>query len=490
MNISKNNFADWVINKNSSDKIFCVDSLGNSISYKDLGNKVRSFSSVLKHIFNIQPQQRIGIYIDDTIEWPIAFLSCIYIGANPLLLYKNLLKKDVKKICSLADCEIIISKSTDDIEGIVYIDNLFILNLNDSYRLGDNLNVLPYDFHKDEMCWWALSSGSTGEYKCIVNRHGSFEDLYNVANKRVGITENSKVLCVAKMAFAWGLAHLMWVLSNNATLFLIAGVPAPTIIFKMLHQHNITMMCLSPYILNAMCKKKDQTIPSITKIISSGEPLSKHIRNKVKNTFNKKIFDGYGTSEIWSAISIQEEDNVSFDNIGSVITGIDYKIINEKGVKCKEEEPGELYVKHPAQALMYWKDKKSTYKTFRGDWVRTGDKVFEKENKLVFLSRLDDILKIKGLFVSPIEIENVILNYPQVESCVVSGTKNSDGLMTIHGFIVLSKNNKNFDLKLLKKYMKEELPAEKIPTHINIINEIPKTINNKTKRNYFVDLKV
>ena len=139
---------------------------------------------------------------------------------------------------------------------------------------------------------------------------------------------------------------------------------------------------------------------------------------------------------------------------------------------------------------MYWKDKKSTYKTFRGDWVRTGDKVFEKENKLVFLSRLDDILKIKGLFVSPVEIENVILNYPQVESCVVSGTKNSDGLMTIHGFIVLSKNNKNFDLKLLKKYMKEELPAEKIPTHINIINEIPKTINNKTKRNYFVDLKV
>ena len=55
------------------------------------------------------------------------------------------------------------------------------------------------------------------------------------------------------------------------------------------------------------------------------------------------------------------------------------KIINEKGLKCKEEEPGELYVKHPAQALMYWKDKKSTYKTFRGDWVRTGDKVFEKE---------------------------------------------------------------------------------------------------------------
>tara|TARA_Y100000114_G_C11716072_1_gene305993 strand:+ start:180 stop:842 length:663 start_codon:yes stop_codon:yes gene_type:complete len=214
-------------------------------------------------------------------------------------------------------------------------------------------------------------------------------------------------------------------------------------------------------------------------VIVAGEPLSKQIRQKFFDTYKRNIIDNYGTSETWGTIAIQDSDTDDWnDNVGTVLKGVEYKIVD-----------GELYVKHPSRALMYWKNKTANDYTFQGDWFRTGDSVkLRDDGKLQFLGRRDNQLKIKGIFVSPLEIETVIMDFQGIENCVTVGIQNKDGLNEIHSFLLLSNNNEDFDKKMLQNYVRSKLPKEKVPTAIHIVKEIPKTINNKTKRKYFVEL--
>ena len=127
--------------------------------------------------------------------------------------------------------------------------------------------------------------------------------------------------------------------------------------------------------------------------------------------------------------------------------------------------------------------------SFPRDWFRTGDRVrINEDGKVQFLGRIDNQLKIKGIFVSPIEIESIIMDYEGIENCVTVGAKNSDGLNVIHTFILLSNNNEEFNKKNLQEFIRSKLPKEKAPSQIHIVDEMPKTINNKTRRKYFVDM--
>jgi benzoate-CoA ligase len=468
----RNNFAYWCTERRRL-KTFSIDSNGDKLTYDNLKEKVKNFSALLRNKYKITPQQRVGIYINDTVAWPVAFLSCIYIGANPLLLYRNILKQDVIKICETADCDTIICEQTDTFENFVKIDEESILSCEEQGEL------MPYKFHPDEMCWWTLSSGTSGNYQLIVHRHDSFFRMYNVANKRIGITGDDIILSAAKMAFTFGSYQLMWTLCHGATIILIAGAPAPSVVFKLLNEYNCTRLYASPYVVNSLCKKKDKTMPNETKIIVAGEPLSRQIRQKCLDLFGKNIIDNYGTSETWGTIAIQDTNTDDFfDNIGTILEDVEYKIVNE-----------ELYVKHPSRALMYWKNKSANDRAFEGDWFRTGDRVKVRDDKKIqFLGRIDNQLKIKGIFVSPLEIENVIMDYEGIENCVTVGAKNKDGLNEIHTFILLSSNTEEFDRKRLQEFIRSKLPKEKVPSDIHLVEEMPKTINNKTKRKYFIDM--
>tara|TARA_E500000178_G_C16751523_1_gene630617 strand:- start:8 stop:706 length:699 start_codon:yes stop_codon:yes gene_type:complete len=228
-----------------------------------------------------------------------------------------------------------------------------------------------------------------------------------------------------------------------------------------------------------MCNNKKQDMPLQTEIYVSGEPLTKILRQKVKSVYNKQIYDAYGLSEAFACVAIQTDD-VDFDNMGNVGEGIEFKIINEQGQKCALGEKGELYIKSPAQALMYWKSHEMSKKTFIGEWIRTGDLVIEEEKKkLVFLGRQTSYIKIKGLFVNPDQIEAIISDQPGVDECLVSCSSH-EGIQQLYAKIKPSVPD--LDLKAFRQHLSTKLSGLHMPKDFQLVNSIPRTVNLKKKR--------
>jgi len=456
---NQNNFALSVFeNIQDPTKIFCADSNGGSITYNELESKTRKFSHYLDKNHQIGPGTRVAIAIDDCVEWPIIFLSLILLGANPILLFSNMIDKDINNVMVRCEADWILSDSVKTGTKIIHIKDLL---------KSDELYDGAHNWDDTETCWWALSSGSGGRYKIIVQNHASFKKLYDLANEQVGVKSHDVVLCTAKMAFAYGLAQLYWVLKNNATLCLISTTPAPTLIFNLIKKYKITRLNIGPYLLNAMCENKKRFYLDKVKIVCSGEYLSQDLRLKVSQQLGCRVYDTYGATEVWTTISFQNDPDTN--DMGPILEGIEHKIVN-----------GELYIKHPLQAMMYWKDTEATKKTFKQDWVATGDAVRVIDNRLIFLGRIDNMIKIKGTFVSILDLEDAINSSHDVAECVVSVRKTGP----VPEIVALVKFTQDGSVRSLRRYLREILPSDKMPKYIEQVKELPKTVNNKLKKNF------
>ncbi len=455
MNTSKlNNFALEIFQGiKYPEKIFCVDSKGQSIKYKDLQERTRQLAHGLKTIHNIGPGSRVAIAIDDSVHWPVLFLALILLGANPILLFSNMVGTDIDKIISTTDADLLIT-DTEDFVFKTYIE------LEGCHNWEDNVP-----------CWWGLSSGGTGRHKIIVHNHGSFKKLYELANEQIKVTSRDVILCTAKMAFPYGLAQMFWALRNNATLCLITKTPAPSLIFRMIKKHNVTRLNVGPYLLNAMCDCRNRHMLDQVKVVCSGEYLSESLREKVLEQLGCKVYDTYGATEVWTTISIQ--NNPDTKDMGEILPQIDYKLVD-----------GELYIKHPVQAMMYWKDVQANQKTFRDGWVATGDIVEVKDNRIRFLGRKDDMIKIKGTFVSMLDLEDTINKCEHVEESLVSVDHSGPVAET---YALVKYRNNHDRLPELRRYLKDVLPSDKIPMKIKKVDKLPRTVNNKLKRHVGID---
>lgn len=471
---SPNNFAKKTIRDcRKHNKAFCVDTRGQTLSFDQLETRVEQVAGVLQHQAGIRVMCRVGIFLDDSVHWPVVFLACLYIGANPLLLYRNMGKKETLDLCKKADCDTVICQDEDNFPGFNTVHLTELLT-------ADQQQVPQcYDWHDDEPCWWTLSSGSTNQNKLIVHKHGSFAGLWQASNRLVGITESDRILMTGKMSFPWGLSYMLWCLFNKATLHVIHTAPAPTIVTDILNKYSITKFMVTPFLLNKMCGKVTKPIPAHTEIYVSGEPLTVLLRQKVKKTYNKRVNDAYGLSEVFACVAIQTND-CNFDNMGNVGEGIEYKIIDKQGHRCAPGTPGELHIKSPAQALWYWKSHDMTKKTFLGDWVKTGDLVVEKDKKkLVFLGRLSTFIKVKNSFVNPDQIEAVINDHPGVDECLITCSTH-EGIQQLYADI--KPLSEDFDLKGLKQSLSTKLKSIHMPRSFRLVDDIPRTVNLKKKR--------
>jgi benzoate-CoA ligase len=177
--------------------------------------------------------------------------------------------------------------------------------------------------------------------------------------------------------------------------------------------------------------------------------------------------------------------SVKYGTTGVPVTGYDVRLRGEEDKPVADGEVGDLYVRGPSAALMYWTDREKSRDTFQGEWTKTGDKYVRRDDGYyVYAGRGDDMLKVSGLYVSPFEVEGALVQHPAVLEAAVIGKQDADGLTKTKAFVVLKPGHAG-DAALeeaLKAFVKDKLAPYKYPRYIEFIGELPKTATGKIQR--------
>jgi benzoate-CoA ligase len=195
-----------------------------------------------------------------------------------------------------------------------------------------------------------------------------------------------------------------------------------------------------------------------------------------------EIIDGIGSTEMLHIFLSNQPGKVRYGTTGWPVPGYEIELRGEDGLPVPDGETGDLYIKGPSAALMYWNNRPKSRDTFQGAWTKSGDKYLRNaDGTYTYAGRSDDMLKVSGIYVSPFEVEATLVQHPSVLEAAVIGKQDTDGLTKTKAFVVL-KDGCEASAEDLKAFVKDRLAPYKYPRFIEFVDELPKTATGKIQR--------
>jgi benzoate-CoA ligase family protein len=499
------NFADDILRRNleagRAGKPAFIDPRG-SWTYGQLAERALRFGHVLRNL-GIAPEDRILLCLTDTIDWPTAFLGAIKSGVvavpvNTLLNendYRFMLNDSRAKL--LVVSEELYSRFAPLIKTCPNLKAVIVSGV-DGHGHGRLEGLLQSASGPDQtapttcddMCFWLYTSGSTGQPKGAVHVHANprhTADLYG--GPVLGLTERDLVYSVAKLFFAYGLGNAMtFPMAVGATTILMPGRPTPDAVAELLRQHPVTALFGVPtfyaaFLASAAAPARDELKLRIC--VSAGEALPKDVGRRWSERYSLDILDGLGSTEMLHIFLSNRSRDVRYGTTGKPVPGYDIRLVDDDGAVVKPGELGELQVRGPTSALMYWNNRDQSRTTFLGEWTRSGDKYIEdKDGYYIYCGRRDDMLKVGGIYVAPFEVEGALLTHQDVLEAAVVAWPDADFLIKPKAFVVLKPSVAASDKTAqdLQQHCRERLAPYKYPHWIEFRSDLPKTATGKIQR--------
>jgi benzoate-CoA ligase len=274
-------------------------------------------------------------------------------------------------------------------------------------------------------------------------------------------------------------------MSVGATVVLMAERPTPEATFKRWIGLQPTVFFGAPtgfagMLASPALPAKEQV--ALRLCSSAGEALPADIGERFTRHFGVEIIDGIGSTEMLHIYLSNRPGQVRYGTTGWPVPGYEIELRSEDGRDVPDGEPGDLYIKGPSAALLYWANREKSRETFQGGWTKSGDKyVRNADGSSTYSGRSDDMLKVSGIYVSPFEVEATLVQHPAVLEAAVVGMVDDEGLTKTRAYVVL-KSGASADEAELKAFVKERLAPYKYPRRIDFIAELPKTATGKIQR--------
>lgn len=496
-------FVDRHAKTDYKDKPAFIEGLTDKrVSYAELDGQTGRMADLYER-HDIRREDRVAMLVLDQIDFPVIFWGSLKCGVVPIAL-NTLLSTDAYEFIlndsrarALIVSEELLPAVRPLFGKIPTLAKVFVVGINIPFGCTDfraelarsepreTINVSP-----DECAFWLYSSGSTGQPKGVRHIHRSLKATADTYGAQVlGIEHNDVAFSAAKLFFAYGLGNGMtFPMSVGATTILLSGRPTPDSAFGILKKFKPSIFFGVPTLYAAMNAAMDngqhKVDHQMRRCVSAGEALPCEVGLRWENHTGCAILDGVGSTEMLHIFLSNRPGDIKYGTSGIPVPGYEIRVVNEQGDEIGVGEIGELLVHGNSAAVEYWNLRDKSLSTFEGFWTRTGDK-YEKaaDGRLVYCGRTDDMFKVSGIWVSPFEIEQALIDHPDVLEAAVIAQKDEEQLEKPKAFVVLKQGIRPEGLQdMLKEHVKERIGKWKYPRWVEVIDELPKTATGKIQR--------
>ena len=501
---------DAQVARGLTEKLAFVDA-EHALTYGELQARSCAFGSALAEL-GLRQEERLGLLLYDTVDFPVAFWGAVRAGIVALPLNTLLTADQYAYILGDSRTTAIVAAGPLAKTLVALLDRLpqlrtvILVDANatdkaafagrEVYDFADLVaharrDVFVAPTWSDDVAFWMYTSGSTGDPKGVKHVHTTPMAAARLMGQHViGIREDDVVFSAAKLFFSYGMGNAMaFPMSAGATAVLLPHRPTPEAVFEVIRQHQPTVFYGVPTLFASLLAHKDMRRGAgsdrLRLCVSAGEALPQSLGERWRDGCGVEVFDGIGSTEMFQTFLSNQPNAVCYGTTGKAVPGYDLKIVDEKGREVAAGEIGELVVRGPTAAEGYWNQRHKSRRTFVGEWTFTGDKYFcDADGFFHCCGRTDDMFKVSGMWVSPLEVEAALTSHEAVLEAAVIGKQDADGLIKPKAFIVL-RNGVAADERLietLRAHVKQCAGPWKYPRWIDIRADLPRTATGKLQR--------
>jgi acetyl-CoA synthetase len=452
---------------------------------------------------------RVLMFLDDTAAYPAAFFGAVRAGFVPLLINTltppELLQfylSDSAATVAIADAEFATRFDAIACKDTA-LHSLIVVNgaagahaapktlIAGEWLPGFSTELAEAGTHRNEMAFWMYSSGSTGRPKGIVHlQHDMAYSDQSYARNFLKLTPDDVCFSVPKMFFAYGFGNsVTFPFSVGAATLLLPGQPKPQAIFDAIGRYRPTVFFGLPTLYTSLTKadgagKAD--FSALRMAVSAAEVLSSEVFNGWKKLTGLEIMEGLGSTEVLHIYLSNGADKKKLGAAGLRVPGYEIALRDSDGNEVGDNTEGILWVRGDSNTPLYWNRPDKSAETIReAGWIYTGDRfVRDADGFYFFRGRADDLIKISGQWVYPLEVELCLAEHPDVRECAVFAAELPDRRMTLKAVVVMNKAaaDEGATTRLLQDFVKAKLLPYKYPREIKFARELPKTGTGKIDR--------
>jgi benzoate-CoA ligase family protein len=344
------------------------------------------------------------------------------------------------------------------------------------------------DTHRWDPAIWLFTSGSTGKPKAAVHLQQDLPwNTERYARQVLGIRADDLTASVPKLFFGYATGtNLLFPFSVGGAAVLFSERSEPAVLFDVIERYKPTILTSVPTMIGAMLNHPGGTardLSSLRLCLSAGEALPHELHRRWQQAFGVEILDGIGSAEMFHIYISNHPGDVVPGSLGRLVPGYEARIVDAEGADVPAGEAGTLWIKGGSAAVFYWQAREKSKEVLRGDWVVTGDHMrCDDQGRFWYEGRTDDMLKVGGIFVSPFEVENCLLQHPRVAECAVIGYKGPDGLVKPKAYVVPRGGGDEVLARELQDFVKTRLAAFKYPRAVEFAASLPKNDRGKIDR--------
>ena len=450
-----------------------------TLTYGEMNQQISRYRNVL-YKKGVRQGDRIAIYAGNCIQFILAYMAIVSLGAIVVPVNFSLVEREVDYIVKDAGISLLLTdrplKAVCPVMGLDKLDDLA------RFGKAGEAPAFPEGIEEDDVCSLVYTSGTTGNPKGAMLSHKNIVRNIQQFNDIVQFNDRDICLCVLPMFHCYG-----WTVSAMAPLYVGASVVVlnsknPKEMIHTIEKYKITVAAMVPPMYHLLVRRGDTSaMDSVRMFISGGAPIPQPVSQGFYEKYGHPVLEGYGLTEASPVVSVMHPDQPpKYLTVGPAISDVEVKVRTKSGGPYKPGEVGELMVRGDNVMKGYWHKEEETAKVITPDgWLHTGDLVYmDKDGYIYIVDRIKDLIIVNGENIYPGEVEDCLYEIPEISECAVVGHSDSLRGQAVWAYIVM-KDGCPFDEDSIRHQLLKNLAAYKVPRRFIPMDELPKNSTGK-----------